>query len=204
MEQNTLYPIFLKLSQLPLLIVGAGQVGYEKLFFMLKSSPDARISVIGEWIYLEIKALLDENPAFQVTLLQKSFEDSDVQGFPLVVAATNLEGFNRAVREAAKRAGALVNVADTPALCDFYLGSIVSKGSLKIAISTHGQSPTFAKRFREWLEAVLPDETNQLIGRLNRFRSQLSGDFNEKVKRLNELTAVLTEPNQSLTQNSDQ
>ncbi|HMQ48379.1 MAG TPA: bifunctional precorrin-2 dehydrogenase/sirohydrochlorin ferrochelatase [Saprospiraceae bacterium] len=203
MEQNTLYPIFLKLSQLPLLIVGAGEVGYEKLFFLLKSSPDACVTLIGEWINPDILSLLDQNPAYRVNLIQKSFEPGDVQGFPLVVAATNLEHLNREVREAAKKAGALVNVADTPALCDFYLGSIVTKGQLKVAISTNGQSPTFAKRFREWLEAMLPEETDQLLDRLNRFRSQLSTDFQNKVKRLNELTAVFTE-NQQLTQNSDQ
>jgi siroheme synthase-like protein len=84
-----------------------------------------------------------------------------------------------------------VNVADTPDLCDFYLGSVVTKGQLKIGISTNGQSPTFAKRFRQVLEDVLPDETNDLVVNLRAIRDRLKGDFQYKVKKLNEYTAQL-------------
>ena len=61
-------------------------------------------------------------------------------------------------------------MADTPDLCDFYLGSIVTRGPLKVAISTNGQSPTFAKRFRQWLETNLPkEEAPQLMDNLKIF-----------------------------------
>jgi precorrin-2 dehydrogenase/sirohydrochlorin ferrochelatase len=61
-----------------------------------------------------------------------------------------------------------------------------------VAISTNGQSPTFAKRFRQWLEAELPEaETTNLIDNLKVFRDRLTGDFQSKVRALNSLTQDL-------------
>jgi len=145
---NTLYPVFLKLHKLNLLIVGGGYVGYEKLFFILKNSPNANITLVAKEISVQIRAL---------------------------------------------RRGKLVNVADTPDLCDFYLGSIVTRGDLKVAISTNGQSPTFAKRFRQVLEEVLPNDTNVLLKNLKIIRDRLTGNFTQKVKELNDITASLVE-----------
>jgi siroheme synthase-like protein len=89
--------------------------------------------------------------------------------------------------------GILCNVADTPDQCDFYLGSVVKKGSLKLAISTNGQSPTMAKRIREALEDVFPDELEAVFSQLREIRKQLKGDFEEKVRKLDEITKVISE-----------
>ncbi len=191
MEQNTLYPIFLKLNRLRVLIVGAGEVGYEKLSFMVKSSPDARITVVAKEVLAPVRRLIDEQRPEGLTVIQKPFEAEDTRGYNLVIAATNFRELNEQVRAAAKANGVLVNVADTPELCDFYLGSIVTRGNLKVAISTNGQSPTFAKRFRQWLEATLPEDTDELLRNLNKFRRRLNGDFSDKVRQLNSLTASL-------------
>lgn len=194
MERNTLYPVFLKLDRLRMLIVGAGEVGCEKLTFLLKSSPDAHITVVAKEILPPVSRLLQAYPRADVAICQKAFGPEDVRGFDLVIAATNFPALNQEVRTAAKAAGALVNVADTPTLCDFYLGSIVTRGHLKVAISTNGQSPTFAKRFRQWLEHVLPEDTHQLLQNLRAYRDTLSGDFEAKVRELNELTESLVQP----------
>lgn len=191
MNQNTLYPIFLKLNRLRVLIVGAGEVGCEKLSFMLKSSPDARITVVAKQVLAPARRLIDEQQPEGLTVIEKPFEAEDAQGYDLVIAATSFRELNEQVWQAAKGYGALVNVADSPELCDFYLGSIVTRGNLKVAISTNGQSPTFAKRFRQWLESALPEETDALLQHLNGFRRQLSGDFTEKIRQLNSLTASL-------------
>lgn len=188
---NTLYPIFLKLHQLKVLIVGAGEVGCEKLTFMLKSSPDAAITVVAKEILSPVQTLLKEYPDANLKILIKPFEHSDTEGYDLVIAATNFQALNKRVQQAAKKHSALVNVADTPGLCDFYLGSIVTRGDLKVAISTNGKSPTFAKRFRQWLEAALPKEATSLIQHLHQFRNQLNGDFSAKVKALNKATESL-------------
>jgi len=142
--QNPLYPIFIKLHQIEVLIVGAGEVGLEKLSFMLKSSPNANVTVVATWAKDEVAELIARHPS--VTFVQKAYESTDVIGKNLIIAATCFEELNREIRADGKALGILVNVADTPDLCDFYLGGIVTKGDLKIAISTNGKSPTFAKR----------------------------------------------------------
>ena len=190
-NRNPLYPIFLKLHTLNMLIVGAGEVGHEKLSFILKSSPDANIKMVAPWVNPEIEELLEKLPQHQVKIIRKPFETADVEGMDLVIAATNLNDLNLEVRRVAKTAGKLINVADTPDQCDFYLGSIVTRGNLKVAISTNGQSPTFAKRFRQVLEDILPENTSDLLGNLKIVRDRLKGDFAYKVDKLNELTADL-------------
>ena len=198
---NLLYPVFLKLDQLQLLIVGAGEVGYEKLFFILKSSPNARITIVAPWVKPEITELLQQNPGYQVVIERRPFEPGDVRHADLVIAATNIAELNREVRSHAKAAGKIVNVADTPDLCDFYLGSIVTRGPLKVGISTNGQSPTFAKRLRQLLEACLPEEeTTGLLTQLHQLRDQLGPDFAERVRQLNKLTqSLLVTPEDALT-----
>jgi precorrin-2 dehydrogenase/sirohydrochlorin ferrochelatase len=84
-------------------------------------------------------------------------------------------------------------VADNPPLCDFYMGSIVTKGNLKIAISTNGKSPTLAKRLRQWLETFLPEETDALLDKLYVYRNKLKGNFEQKVLAMNKLTEKLLE-----------
>lgn len=190
-NRNPLYPIFLKLHTLNLLIVGAGEVGFEKLSFILKSSPDANVTMVAPWVNPEIEELLEKMPNHRVNILRREFRGTDVDGQDLVVAATNLNDLNLEVRRFAKAAGKLINVADTPDQCDFYLGSIVTRGNLKVAISTNGQSPTFAKRFRQVLEDILPENTSDLLANLKIVRDRLQGDFAYKVNKLNELTADL-------------
>ena len=109
----------------------------------------------------------------------------------VVIAATNDKELNSRVKIAASDAGILANIADTPELCDFYLGSIVNKGDLKIAISTNGKSPTVAKRIKEVLNDSIPAEMDSVLDNMQELRLQLNGNFAEKVKKLNEITGVL-------------
>ena len=183
---NTLYPIFLKTENFNILIVGGGFVGTEKLSFILKNSPNANITVVAKLISDEIKSMVKGQSS--IVLLEKSFEASDLENKQLVIAATADKTLNESIYHAAKVKSILINVADTPELCDFYLGSIVTKGDLKIAISTNGKSPTLSKRIREFFEEMLPENINDLILNLNEYRKSLKGNFEEKVSALNEIT----------------
>lgn len=189
-DQNPLYPAFFKLDKLKMLVVGAGEVGFEKMHFILKSSPNANITIIAPWARTEVLQII-ESGKFNIKWKQKEFEKADITGHDLIIAATNFADVNRQVHHAAKQHDKLINVADTPDLCDFYLGSIVTRGNLKVAISTNGKSPTFAKRFRQVLEDVLPDDSAQLVQNLKVFRDRLKGDFEHKVKELNRITSSL-------------
>ena len=190
-NKNKLYPIFLKLEELELLLVGAGNVGLEKLNSLLSNSPEAKITIVAPRIKEEVKQLLQNHPS--CSLVQRPFEETDLENKDLVILATDDKELHKRIKALADEKGILVNVADTPELCDFYLGSIVQKGNLKIAISTNGKSPTAAKRIREFLENTIPDEIDELLNNLNNIRNKMNGDFAEKVKQLNELTKRLSE-----------
>ncbi len=186
-EGNLLFPVFLKLEELKLLIVGGGNVGHEKLSAVLRNSPATQITLVSKTISEEIKELALPYP--NVTLYQRPFAPEDLDGKDIVIAATNDRPLNEQIKVEAKVRKVLANVADTPDLCDFYLGSVVKKGDLKIAISTNGKSPTLAKRIREFLEASLPDTTQELLDNLTQIRSRIQGDFQAKLKALNEVTS---------------
>lgn len=186
MGQNLLFPVFMKIENLRLLIVGGGNVGLEKLEALLKSCPTTNVTIVADFIDEEIAAQALENP--NITIVQRKFEWADLDGKDLVILATDNPALHREIKAETAKRHLMTNVADTPDLCDFYLGSVVQKGDLKIGISTNGKSPTFAKRFREFLEELLPDNVQEALENLNLYRSKIKGDFAEKVKKLNDLT----------------
>ncbi|GAB3543217.1 precorrin-2 dehydrogenase/sirohydrochlorin ferrochelatase family protein [Spirosoma fluminis] len=186
---NTLFPIFVKAEKLHILIVGGGYVGLEKLTAVLANSPEARITLVAPEIREEIREMAGQYPKLELIL--QAYTDSHLADKELVIVGTNDKAVNQQVQQDCKSRRILVNVADTPDLCDFYLSSVVKKGDLKIAVSTNGKSPTFAKRFREVLEEILPDSLQETLDNLTVIRNQLKGDFVQKMEKLNEITKVL-------------
>lgn len=189
--KNNLYPVFLKLEELRVLLVGAGNVGLEKLHSLLANSPNAAVTIVAPVVKEEVRRLVWKHTSCEI--VQKAFEETDLENKDLVILATDDRKLHEDVRILAKAKGLLVNVADTPDLCDFYLGSIVQKGNLKVAISTNGKSPTAAKRIKEVLHDALPDELDEVIENLHKVRNKLNGNFEYKVKKLNSITKVLVE-----------
>lgn len=189
--KNDLYPVFLKLEQLEVLLVGAGNVGLEKLQSLLANSPEASITIVAPIVKQEVRIFIQ---AYQnCKLIERRFEETDLQHKELVILATDDKALHKHIYKLAKELKILINVADTPELCDFYLGSIVQKGNLKIAISTNGKSPTVAKRIKEVLNDAMPAELDDVLENMNKVRSKLNGNFEYKVKKLNALTKVLVE-----------
>lgn len=186
-ERNTLFPIFLKLEELDTLIVGGGAVGLEKLSALLKSSPTSRVTLVAENIREEIRELASAHR--KIRLVERSFRARDLQSKDIVILATDDKQLHERIRLQARKKRILVNVADTPELCDFYLGSVVTKGNIKIGISTNGKSPTIAKRMREFFEEVLPENTNELLDNMQKIREKIKVDFQHKVKMLNQITS---------------
>jgi precorrin-2 dehydrogenase / sirohydrochlorin ferrochelatase len=188
---NHLFPIFLKLENLHTLIVGGGYVGLEKITAVLDNSPAATITLVSPEIRDEIRGLASANS--RINLIERKFIDADLDAKDLVIVATNDKEENKRISEVARMRHMLTNVADTPAICDFYLSSVVRKGNLKVAISTNGMSPTFAKRLKEVLGDALPDNMETAMEQLKAVRDMLKGDFAHKVDELNRITSVLTE-----------
>ncbi|CAN5918770.1 hypothetical protein BH24BAC1_BH24BAC1_24680 [soil metagenome] len=190
---NQLFPIFLKLNELHTLIVGGGYVGMEKVTAVLANSPSATVTLVAPEIREEIRELAAQFP--NLALLHREYQPEDLAEKDLVLVATNNKALNIQIKQQARARKLLANVADTPDHCDFSLSSVVPKGHLKIAISTNGKSPTVAKRVKEVLLEAFPDEIEQVLDQIQEIRNSLKGDFAEKVKQLDQITAVLVKKN---------
>lgn len=187
-ERNNLYPIFLKTSQLNILIVGGGYVALEKLNFLIKSSPDANVKLVAPFFRPET---IEFANLHNIKLIKAEYHSKFLAAQHIVIATTDNEAVNIQIFNDCKSQNILVNVADNPPFCDFYMGGIVTKGNVKIAISTNGKSPTTAKRLRQFFEDVIPDNVDDLVKNLNSYRKTIKGNFEEKVSTLNRITENL-------------
>jgi precorrin-2 dehydrogenase/sirohydrochlorin ferrochelatase len=168
--------------------VGGGNVGLEKLTFMLKSSPHAQVEMVAPDFLKETLQLAKKH---QVKITKDVYKKSYLEGRHMVIATTDKVEVNEQVYYDCRERNIMVNVADNPPFCDFYMGGIVTKGNVKVAISTNGKSPTTAKRLRQFFEDVIPENIDDLVKNLNEFRKTIKGDFEEKVETLNEFTKGL-------------
>ena len=184
--KNRLFPVFLKLEELDVLLVGGGNVGLEKLSAMLNNSPDTKVTMVADMFRDELREYVRDYP--NVTLIERKFEFNDLNNRDLVILSTDNPDLHASIKRVTAERHILCNVADTPDLCDFYLGSIVQKGDLKIGISTNGKSPTMAKRMREFLDDIIPENVQQLLENLREIRKSIKGDFQEKIRIMNEVT----------------
>ena len=190
MERNNLYPIFLKSKNLNFLIVGGGFVAEEKLSFLLKSSPEAKVTMVSPMFR---QGTLDLSKKGYVELIKDRYQKIYIENKHIVIATTDVPEINVQIWKDCRAEAKLVNVADNPPYCDFYMGGIVTKGNVKIAISTNGKSPTTAKRLRQFFEEVIPENIDELVKNLNKYRKTIKGNFEEKVQKLNEFTKSLVE-----------
>ncbi|MGN6531846.1 MAG: TSUP family transporter [Ginsengibacter sp.] len=188
-EQNTLFPVFLKLEELSLLIIGGGNVAFEKLNAVLNNSPKTKIRIVSIHFNDAIRKIAEGKS--NIKLIERPYQIWDMEEADLIIAAVNNYDTSVQIKSDAAAKGKLVNVADKPELCDFYLGSIVKKGSVKIGISTNGKSPTIAKRLKEVITDFIPDEMEDVLQNMQTIRQGMNEDFDEKVKHLNDLTKVL-------------
>lgn len=193
MKDNQLFPVFLKLNQLKLLIVGGGNIALEKLTTILNNSPLTDITIVSKHFHYKIVELVDFYS--NIALIEKPYHKNDLNSADLIIAATDNGFLNNKIYKDAKRNKILINVVDQPELCDFYMSSIVNKGHLKLAFSSNGLSPTTSKRLRQFFEDVLPEDINELILELHQIRRRIKGDLREKVNQLNLLTKTFENTN---------
>jgi siroheme synthase-like protein len=193
--QNNLLPIFLKMENLFTLLVGGGRIAFEKLNTILNNTPKAKIRLVAIHISPEIKALIQGNPRIEV--IEDEFKIEHLDDIQLVITALNNVILSNEIKVVANEKGLLYNAADKPEVCDFYLGSVVSKGNLKIGISTNGKSPTMAKRIKEVLNDSIPLEINDSIENMSRLRGHIKGNLADKIKKLNKITGSLIKRKES-------
>ena len=164
----SLFPLFLQLEGRKCLVVGAGTIGEPKIRSLLVAGACVKV------IALEARAAVQGwARAGVVEWVAREFEQKDLDGVFLVVAATSLPLVNEAVFREAKRRGILCNAVDDPERCDFFYGALVRRGRLQVAISTGGQSPALAQRLRREFEARIRPEYAGWLDRLGRVRRKL-------------------------------
>jgi uroporphyrin-III C-methyltransferase/precorrin-2 dehydrogenase/sirohydrochlorin ferrochelatase len=164
----SLLPIFLNLEGRRGLLVGAGNVALEKIGSLLKTGVVLR--VVAPDAHVEVQELAREG---KLEWAQKVFEPADLEGSFLVIAATDVPEVNAAVYRAALERGIPCNSVDDIPNCDFFFGSVVSRGDLQIAISTAGESPAVAQRLRREIDEQLPDDLGAWLSKLGGLRREV-------------------------------
>lgn len=149
---SALYPVFLKLDGAHVLVVGGGPVAASKLDALIAAG--AIITVVAPEVVPEIRR--------RATVIERAFVEQDLADVQWVVAAATPE-VNREVAAAAAARGLFVNAVDDTAVASAYLGGVVRRGPVEIAISTNGLAPALAGLLREALEALLPDDLDKWI-----------------------------------------
>ena len=167
---NDLYPIFLKLAGRKCLVIGGGKIALEKINGLLKSKAD--LTVISPAISQDIQGLAD---AGKLNLILRPFKTTDLHNIFLVVSATDEHAVQQKVFEKCEQRNILCNVVDIPDRCSFYLGSVVTRGDLKIAISSNGNAPALSAEIRKQLK--------KQFGRDYARVTRASGTLRKKVRK---------------------
>lgn len=153
-------------------MVGGGAVAERKVRGLLHAGFE--VTVISPKINSQLEDLVQLG---SIEMIRRLFQEGDLQGAFLAIAATDDPVTNRAVWEEARQRGCLVNVVDDPEHSNFILPAIVRRGDLTIAISTGGASPALARRLRQELEACFGSEYGEIIELLAELRPELQADF---------------------------
>jgi siroheme synthase-like protein len=148
---NALFPVFLKLQGRRVVVVGGGPVAAAKLAALQSAGAD--LVVVAPEVCGEIRSA-------GVTIFQKRFEPADLDDAWFVVAAAPPD-VNRRVAEEAERRHVFVNAVDDPANASVYLGGVVRRDGVTLAISTDGAAPALAGLLREALDVMLPADLAQ-------------------------------------------
>jgi siroheme synthase-like protein len=155
-----LFPVFLKLAGRPVLLVGGGAVASSKLAAL--RSAHARITVVAPHVAASVAAS-------GARILRRRFRASDLEGQWLVISAAT-PAVNRQVARAAERRHVFVNAVDDPSHASAYLGGVLRRAGVTVAVSTDGHAPALAGLLREGLDAVLPEDLNRWMATARRAR----------------------------------
>ena len=160
--------MFMKLEGRSCLVVGGGTVGEPKISSLIEAGASVRVVALHATAAVTAWA-----EAGVITWEARAFNNADLDGTFLVIAATNSRDLNSTIFHEARQRNILCNVVDDPEYCDFYYPAVVRRGDLRIAISTNGQSPALAPRIRRELEIQFGPEYGEWLRELGQIRQQL-------------------------------
>ena len=182
---TTYYPAFLNLRGKKVVVVGGGRVAERKILALLGTGAD--ITVVSPDI---TKRLEKEKTKRTLKHIGHRYRKGDIDNAFLAIAATDSVITNERV---SRDAPCLVNVVDTPKLCNFFVPSTVNRGHLTIAISTGGVSPAFSKSIRKELEKEFGPEIARYLTVLRKIRAEALKTISDNEKRGRFLKALASD-----------
>lgn len=162
------FPAFIKLDQSKILIVGGGNIAYEKLDHLLDFTHD--IEVIAASYSSLMRARIEEEG---LQSQERSYQEGDIEGFSIVIVAVDDIPLQAAIFQESKRHNCLCNAVDSVDYCDFIFPSYIKKDDLTIAISTSGASPAFAKHLKRYLTGLIPAGVSGFLDEMRALRRTL-------------------------------
>jgi precorrin-2 dehydrogenase/sirohydrochlorin ferrochelatase len=168
------FPILLDLHGRRAVVVGGGRVGMRKA----RALADAHAQVVL------VDAGADETAeATGMTIVPQPYRKELLQGAFLVFACTDDRSLNQRIAADARTAGAMVNVADRPEECDFYLPAAWSDGDVVVAVGTGGAAPALAAHLRDSLAALLPPRIGAFAQTVGELRETLRQKVPDRKRR---------------------
>ena len=172
------YPVSLNLKNRKCVVIGGGEVAERKVETLLEFG--ASVSIVAPELSPRLRSLKQEG---LVTHVGGVYMPEVLDGALLVIAATDDREVNRSVSSESQRRGILVNVADDPELCTFFMPAVLRRGDLVISVSTSGKSPALARRLREELESRFGPEYGQLADLLGELREEVKAGCTDPADR---------------------
>lgn len=172
-----MYPLFLKLENEPCLVVGGGKVAQRKIKSLLATG--ASVHVIAPALTRALHKLVKQK---LVNHTKSIYQPQNLRRYKCVISATNSADVNSQVYKDARKQRVLVNVVDNAELSDFYIPSLVRRGSLLLAISTSGKAPCFSGKFRRYLDKKIPRDWGKKLEQVYALREQLKTIKKDKIK----------------------
>ena len=167
------YPVYLDVKDRLCVIIGGGPIGEGKIASLLECG--ANIRMICPDVTEDVQDMADTGV---IHLEKRVYEEGDLEGAFVVIAATDDNTVNRRIADEAESLGVLLNVADVTHLCNFIAPSVVRKGEVTVAISTAGLSPALARKLRETLEVSHALDYADMASTLAEVRGELRGEGN--------------------------
>ena len=169
------YPVFLDLKHRRSVVVGGGKIAERKALALLRAGTD--LTVISPEITRKMEA---EKKKGRIKHIRRQYRKGDLKGVFLVIAATDSVEVNEMV---SRHAQCLVNIVDTPGLCNFIVPSVVKRGSMMVAISTSGISPALSRSIRKEIERLYPPVFSQYLKSLRGIRAKALKGIGDKRRR---------------------
>jgi precorrin-2 dehydrogenase/sirohydrochlorin ferrochelatase len=178
-----LYPAFLHLNKKNVLLIGGGNVAWEKLPNLAQTG--AKLTVISKEFNSRVQEFLKKNPNIEVQ--EREIRFSDLEGRDLIFSATNNRLLNRDLVDEARKLGIWINSCDDPENCDFFSSAVFDRGPIRIAVSTQGKFAGLGGLLKEVLSELIPEQHTEEIEEIMAIRSELKkriGDPSDRKKIL--------------------